>query len=111
MSYARCAFTQGAATNRGILVLTVTSSIFVGCEDPKKRQIEKIDADVEVMSRVSVAVNEVIRSSPDCDVAKPLLTEAYQRIDEARGRVRLAASRQTLEAMKVQVDRVAQACP
>ena len=45
------------------------------------------------------------------NVAKPLLGEAYQRIEEARGRIRLAASRQTLEAMKAQVDRVAQACP
>ncbi len=103
--------TGGAAMKRWILVLTVVSLVSVGCEDPRKQAIEKIDADAEVMGRVSTAVNEVIRNSTDCDVAKPLLTEAYQRIDEARGRIRVAASRQTLEMMKVQVDRVARMLP
>ena len=70
----------------------------MGCEDPRKKQIERIDADAEIMGRASAAVNEVVRNSTDCEVAKPLLTEAYQRIDEARGQVRLAASQQTLEA-------------
>ncbi len=97
--------------NRWIQVLAVASAVSVACQDPRKQTIERIDEDAEVMGRVSAAVNEAIRNSPDCEVAKPLLAEAYQRIDEARGRIRLAASRQTLEAMKVQVDRVAQACP
>ena len=96
---------------RGILVLAVVTLVSVGCEDPRKKQIERIDADAEVMGRVSTAVNEVIRNSMDCEVAKPLLPEAYQRIDEARGQIRLAASRQTLEVMKIQVDRVARICP
>jgi hypothetical protein len=94
-----------------MLAIAVVSSLSVGCQNPRKQAIERIEADTEAMGRVSTAVNEVIRNSPDCDVAKPLLAEAYQRIDEARGRIRLAASRQTLEAMKAQVDRVAQACP
>jgi hypothetical protein len=97
--------------NRGILVLTVVSSILVACEDPKKQQIERIVADAEVMARVGTAVSEVNRNSLDCDVAKPLLAEAYQRIDEARGRIRLAANQQTLEMLKIQVDRVARTCP
>jgi hypothetical protein len=94
-----------------IVVSLVVSSLAVGCQDPRKQTIEKIDSDTQVMGRVGAAVNEVIRNSPDCDVAKPLLLEAYQRIDEARGRIRVAANRQLLETMKTQVDRVAQACP
>jgi hypothetical protein len=96
---------------RGILVLAVVACVSVGCEDPRKKQIETIDADAEVMARVSTAVNEVVRNSMDCEVAKPLLAEAYQRIDEARGRIRLAANQQTLEALKIQVDRVGRSCP
>jgi hypothetical protein len=92
-------------------VLVMVSSVCVGCENPRKQTIERIDADAQVIGRASAAVNEVIRNSPDCDVAKPLLAEAYQRIDEARGRIRVAANRQLLETMKTQVDRVAQACP
>ncbi len=97
---------------RGIVgALALASALGAGCQDPRKPVIERIDADREVMGRVSTAVNEVIRNAPDCDVAKPLLVEAYQRIEEARNRVRLVASKQTLDALKAQVDRVAQACP
>jgi hypothetical protein len=56
-------------------------------------------------------VNEVIRNAADCEVARPLLTEAYQRIEDARTEVTVPASRATLDALKIQVDRVAQACP
>ena len=96
---------------RGILVLAAVSLVSMGCEDPRKQAIEKIDADAEIMGRVSTAVNAAVRNSTDCEVAKPLLTEAYQRIDEARGQIRVAASRTTLEMLKVQVDRVARLCP
>lgn len=96
---------------RRILVLAAAASLAMACEDANKQKIQRIDADAETLGRASALVNEVIRNSPDCEVARPLLVEAYQRIDEARGRVRLAASQQTLAAMKTQVDRVAQACP
>ena len=47
----------------------------------------------------------------DCDVAKPLIVEAYKRIEEADKSVSAPATHQTLGALKLQVDRVAQACP
>jgi hypothetical protein len=56
-------------------------------------------------------VNEVLRNAADCDVAKPLLTEAYQRIADAGQQVTAPASRATLDALKSQADRVGQACP
>ena len=97
--------------SKWILVLPAVSLLPQGSEDPKKQQIERVDADAAVMGRVSAAVNEAIRNSADCSVAKPLLTEAYQRIDEARGRVQLTANQQLLQTMRIQVDRVAQICP
>lgn len=82
-----------------------------GCEDRNKKAIEKIGHDEEIMRKVGAAVNEVVRNATDCDVAKPLLTEAYQRIEDARREVVVPASHPTLDALKSQVDRVAQACP
>ncbi len=90
----------------GLLALAVA-----GCEDRRKKAIEKIDHDQEILRKAGAAVNEVIRNAPDCEVAKPLLTEAYQRIDDARRQVTAPASQETLDALKVQVDRVAQVCP
>ena len=90
----------------GLLVLVVA-----GCQDRRKQAIDKIDHDQEVLRKAGAVVNEVIRNSPDCEVAKPLIPEAYQRIEDARREVSIPASRQTLDALKAQVDRIAQVCP
>jgi GTP1/Obg family GTP-binding protein len=90
----------------GGLVLVVA----LGCQD-RRKAIERVGEDEAILKKVNGAVNEVIRNAADCEVAKPLLKEAYGRIDEARPQLKLAASQQTLEALKVQVDRIAQVCP
>jgi hypothetical protein len=94
-----------------ILAVTVLALTACGSEDRRKKAIEKVDHDQEVLRKAGAAVNEVIRNSPDCEVAKPLIPEAYQRIEDARQQVSVPASQQTLDALKVQVDRVAQVCP
>ena len=94
-----------------MLVVALLALAAAGCEDRRKKAIEKVDHDQEVLRKAGAAVNEVIRNSPDCEVAKPLVMEAYQRIEDARQQVSVPASQQTLDALKVQVDRVAQVCP
>ena len=73
----------------------------------ESRPVERSEGD-QVRSG---AVNAVIRNAPDCTVAKPRIPEADQRIEEARGVVDAPATHETLAALKVQVDRVAQLCP
>jgi hypothetical protein len=82
-----------------------------GAEDRRKKAVETVGHDQELIRKAGAAVNEVIRNQADCEVAKPLIPEAYQRIEEARKDVTVPASQQTLDALKVQVDRVAQVCP
>ena len=94
-----------------MLVVGLLALAAAGCEDRRKKAIEKVDHDQEILRKAGAAVNEVIRNSPDCEVAKPLITEAYQRIEDARQQVSVPASQQTLDVLKVQVDRVAQVCP
>jgi len=97
---------RGRALVVGLLALALG-----GCEDRNKKPIERIGHDEEILRKVGAAVNQVIRNAADCEVAKPLFTEAYQRIEDARGEVVVPASHPTLDALKSQVDRVAQACP
>jgi hypothetical protein len=94
-----------------ILVACLGAVALCGCEDRRKKAIETIGHDEEIMRKAGAAVNEVVRNSTDCDVAKPLLTEAYGAIESARHQVTIPASQETLNALKAQVDRVAQACP
>jgi len=97
--------------NRWIVAVGLLALVASGCEDRRKKAIEKVDHDQEAIRRAGAAVNEVIRNSADCEVAKPLIPEAYQRIEDARKQVSVPASQETLDALKVQVDRVAQVCP
>jgi hypothetical protein len=94
-----------------LVVVAVLAAALLGCQDRRQKAIERIGTDEAILKKVNGAVNEVIRNAADCDAAKPLLTEAYGRINEARAQVTLAVSQQTLDALKVQVDRVAQVCP
>jgi len=94
-----------------VLAVTVVALLGCGAAESRKKAVEKVDHDQEIMRKAGAAVNEVIRNEADCEVAKPLIPEAYQRIEEARKEVSIAASQQTLDALKVQVDRAAQVCP
>jgi hypothetical protein len=96
---------------RATLAVAFLALVLGGCEDRRKKAIEKVGHDEELLRKVGAAVNEVVRNAADCEVAKPLLTEAYQRIDAARVEATVPASQPTLDVLKSQVDRVAQACP
>ncbi|MGD8895737.1 MAG: hypothetical protein PVJ73_06860 [Acidobacteriota bacterium] len=96
---------------RGVLLVVLLGLAIGGCENRTKEAVDKADHDAAAISKASAAVNEVIRNSTDCEAAKPLFPEAYQRIEEARGVVDAPATQETLAALKAQVDRVAQACP
>jgi hypothetical protein len=67
--------------------------------------------DREVLQQVNGAVNEAIRNATDCEAAKPLIQAAHEKIEWARPQLELPASQPTLDALKVQLDRIAQACP
>ena len=96
--------------NGRVLVVGLLALALGGCEYRNKKAIEKIGNDEEILRKVSTAVNEVLRNATDCEVAKPLIPEAYQRIEDARREVVVPASRPTLDALKAQVDQVASGC-
>lgn len=96
---------------REIVAIGSLALALAACGSSREKAIEKISHDEAIVKRAGAAVNEVIRNSPDCAVAKPLMAEAYQRIAEARQQVSAPATGATLDALKAQVDRVASACP
>jgi hypothetical protein len=96
---------------RAVVLAVLLGLAIGGCKNRTKEAVEKVDHDAAAIKKASAAVNEVIRNSPDCSVAKPLIPEAYQRIEEARQVVDAPATHETLAALKAQVDRVAELCP
>ena len=65
---------------RWTLAVAVLAVALGGCEDRRKKAMERVGHDEELLRKVGAAVNEVVRNAADCEVAKPLMTEAYQRI-------------------------------
>ena len=96
---------------RGVLLTGLLGLALAGCDDPRGKAMDKVETDSSIVSRASGAVNEVIRNSTDCAAAKPLIPEAYQRIEEARASVDAPATQEVLATLKAQVDRIAQLCP
>ncbi|MEE8218624.1 MAG: hypothetical protein V3S03_06625, partial [Vicinamibacteria bacterium] len=64
---------------RGVVLTVLLALALGGCKDRRKEAIDKLDNDAEAVQKAAAAVNEVIRNSTDCTVAKPLFPEAYER--------------------------------
>jgi hypothetical protein len=74
-------------------------------------QFERTVNDTAVMREAVTAANEVVRNATDCEVAKAHVAEARAKLDEAQQKVKTPAGQASLEALRKQVDRVADACP
>lgn len=97
---------------RTLVAVALWPLLGVACERiSHEKAISQIKGDEETIKHASAVVNDVVRNMADCDVAKPLIVEAYKRIEEADKIVTAPGTHQTLGALKAQVDRVAQACP
>ena len=84
-------------------------------DEPKTKTIGDQTRDVEVDTRVmhdaQAAVNEVIRASADCEMAKPAIAAANMKLDEAARNIRTASGNVTLETMRRQVRQAQDLCP
>jgi hypothetical protein len=96
---------------RALVAAVLAPLLLAACDNRREKAIAKIKDDEETIKRAGAVVNEVLRNAADCETAKPLIAEAYKRIEEADGQVSAPATHATLGALKSQVDRVAQACP
>jgi len=94
-----------------LMAAVMAPLLLAACENRREKAIAKIKDDEETIKKAGAVVNEVLRNAADCETAKPLIAEAYKRIEEADGQVSAPATHATLGALKSQVDRVAQACP
>jgi hypothetical protein len=79
--------------------------------DDPGAQTARLTADNQLLADVQQSVNEVVRNAPDCEAAKASMAEANRKIEAADSKVQTATGRTTLDAMRVQVKRVAELCP
>lgn len=94
----------------GVAILLLAATVACGVRESEKR-IEAVKQDEEVLHKVTAAVNQVVRASTDCEAVKGSLPEARQKLNEAASQLKEEGSRRILDALRQQLDHVANACP
>lgn len=103
---------------RAVAVLLLPA-LLGGCskskDEPKTKTIgdqrRDVESDTIVMHDAQAAVNEVIRASSDCELAKPAIAAANMKLDEAARNIRTSSGNVTLQTMRKQVQTAADLCP
>jgi hypothetical protein len=102
---------------RPLLATALLPLMLVGCKKPKDEpktigdQMRDVEVDTQVMRDAQAAVNEVIRASSDCELAKPAIAAANMKLDEAARNIRTAAGNNSLATMRKQVQTAQDLCP
>ncbi len=97
--------------------LLLLPALLGGCkkskDEPKTlgEQMRDVETDTQVMRDAQAAVNEVLRASSDCELAKPAIAAANMKLDEAARNIRTAAGNTTLDTMRKQVRTAQDMCP
>jgi hypothetical protein len=97
--------------------LLLLPALLGGCKKSKDEpktlgdQMRDVEVDTQVMRDTQAAVNEVIRASSDCELAKPAIAAAIMQLDEAARHIRTAAGNATLDTMRKQVRNAQDMCP
>jgi hypothetical protein len=104
-------------TPLALAAVLLLPALLAGCtkskDEPKDigEQMRDVAADTQVMQDAQAAVNEVVRASADCELAKPAIAAAIMKVDEAARHVRTAAANSTLDTLRKQVRQVEDMCP
>jgi hypothetical protein len=107
----------GIARLRPLLAAALLPLMLAGCkkskDEPKDlgEQMRDVEVDTQVMRDTQAAVNEVIRASSDCEIAKPAIAAANMKLDEAARNIRTAAGNNSLNTMRKQVQTAQDLCP
>jgi hypothetical protein len=99
--------------------LLLLPALLGGCgkskDDPKAKTIgdqrRDVESDTIVMRDAQAAVNEVIRASSDCELAKPAIAAANMKLEEAARNIRTASGNVSLQTMRKQVQTAQDLCP
>ena len=110
---------------RRALAIAVAASVTVACGGkqpaptptpvPANRNLGDMMADTtvdtQVLREATGAANDVVRSAGDCEAVQALIGEAKAKLEEAAPRLRTAAGRSSLDALRKQVGKVEELCP
>lgn len=101
---------SGGACGRGTSPQPAASAAPADSGDLSTRAVNAA-ADTRVLSEAQDAANKVVRAAGDCEAAKAAMGEAQQKLDAAAPQLRTATARDSLQRMREQLRKIAEACP
>jgi hypothetical protein len=108
---------------RALGLLVAASALILSCHKKSDapapagmdigKQTANIAADTKALREASAAVNALYRhaTAEDCPAVREALPEVNGKLVEAAGLVRTQTGRETLAALRTQIDRAEQLCP
>jgi hypothetical protein len=100
----------------GIGLLAVFLLFTTACGDENKgegtlgQQASEVVADTQAIKEAEASANQILRNATDCETVKSSIDEVNRTLDEVEGKLQTATGRTSLETLRKQVRRVAEAC-
>jgi hypothetical protein len=96
-------------------LLAVSLILLASCNDGADKgvmegQVDEVVSDTQVMKEAVSAANRITRNATDCDAVRSNIEEVNRKLDEVEARLQTAAGRTSMQALRTQVKRVADAC-
>ncbi len=97
----------------GIWVLAGFMSVATACGDGEKglgEQVGSAISDIHVVKEAEAAANKIIRNASDCEFVRAEVEGVVQTLDDVESEIQTATGRTTMDTLRVQVRRAAEAC-
>jgi len=98
----------------GLLIVSLLVTAGCGDGDADKKglgeQVGDAISDTQLMREASAAVNQITRNAADCDAVRSSIDDVNRKLDEVGAKIQTNAGKTTLETLRKQAKRVAEAC-
>ncbi len=87
--------------------------VAAGCGDGEKGLGEQVGgaiSDIHVVKEAEAAANKIIRNASDCEFVRAEVEGVVQTLDDVESEIQTATGRTTMDTLRVQVRRAAEAC-
>jgi hypothetical protein len=95
--------------------LALSAVLLASCSDGADKgvlegEVDHVVSDTHVMKEAVSAANRITRNATDCDAVRSNIEEVNRNLDEFEARLQTAAGRTSMQSLRTQVKRVAEAC-
>ncbi len=94
-----------------VVILMVVGAVACGGEGGVgEEQVGEAVSDTSLMRDATAAANGIVRNQTDCEAVQSNLRDVNEKLDQIASQIQTAAGRTSLDALRRQVENIANAC-